>query len=210
MCTDIDQRTAALLGLICEYAPGRNATTTEVCSLCVVNIAEETFVNNLLSNLILGEVTVLVADCQHLAGSVSCVEHLLCIFRSSSHRLLAENVLASFESSNGDLAVSDVRSQNVNCVDCRVSQKLLVVCVDLSVRCAVFLSSLLSSLDDEVAECAEIYAFHALHAREVLLVSDTTATDETNFQICHGISPPNLDGTIAHTDLFYMVILTYL
>ena len=40
MRTDVDQRTAALLCLIREHAPGRNATAAEVCSLCIVNIAK--------------------------------------------------------------------------------------------------------------------------------------------------------------------------
>ena len=40
MGTDIDQGTAALLFFINEYAPGRNGSSADRMSLCIVNIAQ--------------------------------------------------------------------------------------------------------------------------------------------------------------------------
>ena len=207
MRTDVDQRTAALLCLIREYAPCRNATAAEVCSLCIVNIAKNAGIDNLLSNLVLREVAILIADRQHLAGSVSCFKHLLSVSRGSSHRLLAQNVLASLKSSNGDLAVCNVRGQNVNSVDRRVCQKFMIIGVNLSVRGAVLFSGLFCSLKNEVAECAHIYAFLLGHAREVLAVCDTAAADKANSYICHWNSPPKFTPKSIRTpnDLFLLV-----
>ena len=75
MRTDVDQRTAALLCLIREYAPGRNATAAEVCSLCIVNIAKNAGIDNLLSNLVLRG-----SDDTDSRSSASC---RFCLFASS-------------------------------------------------------------------------------------------------------------------------------
>ena len=40
MRTDVDQRTAALLCLIREYAPGRNGSSANRMSLCIVNLTQ--------------------------------------------------------------------------------------------------------------------------------------------------------------------------
>ena len=191
MGADVDQRTAALLGLVRENAPRRNAAAAQVCSLCVVDVAQPAVFDDLLRDLVLRKVAVLVADRQHLAGSVSRLEHLLRVRLGRSHRLLAENVLAGLERSDRDLAVRDVRGQNMDGVDRRVSQKLLVVGVDLRVRGAVFLRGLFGSLKNEIAECAHIDAFLLRHAREMLAVGDAAAADKADSQICHWISPPN-------------------
>ena len=40
MGSDVDQRTAALLVFVEEYAPGRNGAATDSGCLCVVDVAE--------------------------------------------------------------------------------------------------------------------------------------------------------------------------
>ena len=48
MCADIDKRTAALLIFVKEYAPGRNGSSADCESSCVIDFTEVTVFTALL------------------------------------------------------------------------------------------------------------------------------------------------------------------
>ena len=76
MGANVDQRAAALLGLVGEHAPGGNAAAAQIGGLGVVYVAQPAVVDNALGNLVYGEVAVLVADGQHLACRDARAPHL--------------------------------------------------------------------------------------------------------------------------------------
>ena len=181
MGADVDQGTAALLGFVGEHAPSGHAATAQIGGLSVVDVAQPAVIHNLLGNLVHGEVTVLIADGQHLAGAVTGIQHLLSVSGGSSHGLLAQNVLASLQGCHSDLAVSHVGGQHMDSVDSGVSQQLMIVGVNLCVGSAVFLSGFLSALGDQVAESNHVHVFFLLgHTGEMLAVSDAATADKAD------------------------------
>ena len=128
------------------------------------------------------EMTVLIADGQHLAGAVPGLQHLLGVLGGGGHGLLAENMLAGFQSGHSDLTVGDVGSQHVNRVDGGIGQQLVIVGIYLCVGGAVLFRGFLGTLGDQVAESAQIYILSLLgHAGQMLLVGDAAAADKANF-----------------------------
>ena len=181
MGADVDQGTAALLGLVGEHAPGGNAAAAEVGGLGVVDVAQPAVVHNSLSNLVYGEMTVLIADGQHLAGAVTGLQHLLGVGGGSSHGLLAQDMLAGFQSGHGDLTVGHVGGQNVHSVDGGVGQQLVVVSVHLGVGSAVLLGGLFSALGNQVTEGDQVSVLFLLsHARQMLAVGNAAAADKAD------------------------------
>ena len=186
MGANVNQRTAALLGLVGKHAPGGNAAAAQIGGLSVVDIAQPAVVHNLLGNLVHREVTVLIADGQHLAGAVPGVQHLLGVGGGGSHGLLAQHMLAGFQSGHSDLAVSHVGGQHMHSVNGGISQQVVIIRVNLGVRSAILLGGLLSALGDQVAESHHVHIFLLLgHAREVFAVGDAAATNKADLQFCH-------------------------
>src|SRR5699024_2930879 len=75
MCSDIDQRTAALFGLVREYAPGRNRSSSDCMCFCEVNITQFSFLACTFQHLSVCTETVLITDRKFLAGFLPCIHH---------------------------------------------------------------------------------------------------------------------------------------
>ena len=156
MCSDIDQRTAALFGLVREYAPGRNRSSSDCMCFCEVNITQFSFLACTFQHLSVCTETVLITDRKFLAGFLPCIHHLLCIFCCCSHRFLTENMFACLKCSHRDRAVCHVRCADMYNIDILIFEHFIIVFVNLSVFCSVFFCRFLRSLSDDIAECHDL------------------------------------------------------
>ena len=201
MCSDVDKGTAALLMLVEEYAPCGNCTASQSNCTSIIDVTECACKSLLLQVLSTGILTVLVTDCELLAGSLCSLKHLESLCRVYCHGLLAHYVLACLKCVNGDEAVSSVRCADMNYIDSLVFEKLLIVLVNSSIRCAELRLGSLCSLNIKVAECNHLYVIQLLERRHMLSVCYTSASDDTDSHhiilTCHFISclsapPPTL------------------
>ena len=183
MGSDVDQRTAALLVLVKEHTPGRNAAATNCGSLTEIDIAERAVLSLLLEVESVGGLTVLITDRELLSAAFSCVEHLLSLGGVDSHRLLAHYVLACLESGNGDRAVHSVRCADMYNVDALVLKELSVILVDLCIGGAVLLLSSLGSLNDDIAECYHFCVGLCSERGHMLAVCDSAASDNSDSEL---------------------------
>ena len=191
MGSDIDQGTAALQVFVREYAPGRNAAAANGMSLSVVDLAEVSVVAHGLQGQGILTAAVLVTDREDAAALLLSVKHLLSVCGGRSHRLFADNILARHQRIDGQLAVADVRGQNVDRLDLRLLlEHFAIVRVNLRVRGTVFLSRFLSALGDNVAERNDLKAIELRFQRgKMFAVGDTAAADDTDFDFRHDRPP---------------------
>ena len=180
MSTDVDQRTAALLVLVEEYAPGGNGSAAEGGSLGVVDVTEGAVHSLLLEVLRAHGLAGLVADGQLLAATLLGIQHLLGLDGIDGHGLLAHDVLACVQRVHGDEAVGAVGGADVNHLNGLVGQKILVVLVDLGVGGAVLGLGGLGALDDDVAEGDQLHVGELREGGHMLAVGDTAAADDTD------------------------------
>ena len=171
MGADIDQRPAALLGLIREHAPGGYSTPAHGMGFAIVDVAQFPGLAGLLQVLDLGPETVLIADGKLLAGLLPCLQHGLGVVCIVGHGLLAVDMLTGLESRHVYRAVGHVRGKHVNNFHLAVGQQVVVVLIYPGPLCSVFRSALLGPLLDNVAEGHDLAQVAVcLHGREVLLV----------------------------------------
>ena len=181
--SDVYERTAALLVLVEEHTPVRNCSTTDSRSLSIIYLTENAIVClGLEVNRIVTE-TVLVTYGELLAGSVCSIDHLLCLSRVYSHRLLTHNVLSCLKSVNCNKAVRTVRSTYVNNLNALVSKKILVVLVSLCVGCTELCSRSLSSLKHDITESNDLAAIDCSKSGKMLSVCDASASNNSNFYV---------------------------
>ena len=188
MSTDIDQRTAALLVFVEENAPCRNSSATKGGSLGVIDLTEGAVQSLLLEVLGTGGLAGLIADGQLLAAALLSIQHLSGLGGVDGHGLLAHDVLARVQRVYGDEAVGTVGGADVNYLNGLVSQKILVVFVDLSVGSAVLGLGGLSTFYDDVTEGHHFHVGKLFQRGHMLTVGDTAAADDTDLYdsfFCH-------------------------
>ena len=190
MRTDVNQRTAALLVFIQEYAPGRNGSAAQRGCLCVIDLTKRAVLSLFLEVLSTHRLAALVTDGQLLARASSSVQHLLCFLGVDRHRLFAHNVLACFQRVHGDKGVGAVGRADVYDVNGLVLQELLVIRVNNRVGCAVLCLCVDRSLLNDVTECNQFNSRQLFERGHVLAVCNTAATDDTNSEFFHIFSPP--------------------
>ena len=113
MGSDVNQRTAALLFLIQEHAPGGNGSPAERMSLCIVNLSQLAVLTGTLQIDRIRTVTVLVANGQNLPGALRSLHHGFGFRIGLRHGLLAHDVLARFHSRNADGRMGAVGGQHI-------------------------------------------------------------------------------------------------
>ena len=187
--TDVDKRTAALLFLVDEHAPGGNGATTDSDSLGVVDFAEVILIGKFFEIQALFAVAVLIADGEDLAGFIARFDHLFGFFEVHRHGLFAHNVLARVERVDRDTAMLGVVSKYEYRVDALVFKKFFVVGVDLARLVAVLFVSLFRALGHNVAKSHEFAGGIRLMRGKMFAVCDTAAADNADSYFFHNFSP---------------------
>ena len=180
MGSNVDDRTTALCFFIQEHAPVGSRSAAQGVSIGVVDLTHSAGVNKLLCIHRICGITALVTDGQLLAGGFSSLTHSQGIGSGLCHRLFTHNMLAGIESIDGDIGMLPVGSQDMDHFDGLVLQQFLIIGVDLGIRGAIFLGSLLSLLRDNVAECHHLHIGQLLQGRHMLTIGDTAAADNAH------------------------------
>ena len=201
--SDIDKRTAALLFLVDEHAPGGNGSSADCDCLCVINLAEFAVLRHLLHIHTVRTPSALIADSKHFVVLLCGFDHLLRFFVRSSHRLFAQNVLARVERVHGDVAMLGVVSKHEYCVDGRVFEQFFIVGVYGTVFVAEIFLCFFGTFGNDVAERYHFSARISLFCRHMLSVCDSAATDYAQTQYFFGhffhifVTPLKIFGRIA-------------
>ena len=106
---DIDQRPAALLFFIQEYAPGRHRAPSQCVRFREIDLSQFSAAAHFFQISRVRAVTVLVCDIQHTSSLFRRIDHLLRFRIGDGHGLFAHNVFARFHGSDRDLCMAAVR-----------------------------------------------------------------------------------------------------
>ena len=175
---DIDKRTAALLILVEENAPGRNRSAAQCDGAAVINIAEVAVVARLLEIERISSPALLIADSQLLAGALRGLVHFLCLGIGLCHGLFAHDMLARFERVYCDERMRAVRGADMNALDALILEQLSVIGIDLCALDAEFLCRLYGSLLNDIAESNHLGLFDFFERGHMLAVGDSAAADD--------------------------------
>ena len=187
---DIDKRTAALLILVEENAPGRNRSAAQCDGAAVINIAEVAVVARLLEIERIGSPALLIADSQLLAGALCGLVHFLRLGIGLCHGLFAHNVLARFERVYCDERMRAVGGADMDALYALILEQLSVIGIDLCALDAELLCRLYGSLLNDIAESDHLGLFDFFERGHMLAVGDSAAADDAYSDFSsHIVSP---------------------
>ena len=189
---DIDKRTAALLILVEENAPGRNRSAAQGDGAAVIDIAEVAVVARLLEIERISSPALLIADSQLLAGALRGLVHLLCLGIGLCHGLFAHNVLARLERIHRYKRMRAVGGADMDALYALVLEQLSVIGIDLCALDAELLCGLYRSLLDDIAESDHLGLFDLFKCGHMLAVGDAAAADNAYSYLSFHIASPVL------------------
>ena len=187
---DIDKRTAALLILVEENAPGRNSSAAQRDGAAVIDIAEVAIVARLLEIERISSPALLIADSQLLAGALRGLVHFLCLGIGLCHGLLTHDMLARFERVYCNERMRAVGGADMNALDALVLEQLSVIRIDFCALDAELLCRLYGSLLNDIAESNHLGLFDFFERGHMLAVGDSAAADDAYSDFSsHIVSP---------------------
>ena len=179
MDAEVNQRAAAGLCLGGEPAAlARNAAAADPAAAPGVQLAGLA-VGDVFFQILRGvDMAVVAHDHQHLAGFFRSTLHLFGLFDVDGVGLLGKNVFAGFQRGDGDDGMQVVRRADVDTVDVRTVDDVLIVCVDVSVREGA-VAKRFCTFQNDIAEGDDLDGIgHFQVLRDVDGVADAAVADD--------------------------------
>ena len=180
VCTDVHQRPAALLLCVQEHAPCRHGTAPQRLGLRIIDLAQAPLLALRFQELAVRTVSVLVGDRKKPACLAGRVQHFFAFRIIDGHRLFAHHMLAAMQRVHRDKRMRAVGRTHIHHVQL-LRQQLLVIRVYPDARRAVFRSCLFGPFPDDVTECDHFHAVHFPNRRQMLVVCNAPASDDSCF-----------------------------